>query len=218
MSNVKNHKITIITSNTTWMNKYIPELAQRLKPNEVQWIHNTTELCNGDICFILSFEKILKQEHLDFHKHNIVVHASDLPQGKGMSPLSWQILEGKNNITLTLFNAVEKLDAGKIYFQDYLQFEGHELLNEMQHLMGEKICAMCLEFVRKYSTIINEGKDQVGESTFYKRRYPIDSKLDIDKTIREQFNLFRIVDNEKYPAFFEFADHRYILKIEKETK
>jgi sialic acid synthase SpsE len=39
--------------------------------------------------------------------------------------------------------------------------------------------------------------------------------LDIDKTIQEQFNLLRIVDNEKYPAFFDFADHRYVLRIEK---
>jgi methionyl-tRNA formyltransferase len=163
-------KITILTSPSTWMNQYIPELIQLLIPNEVQWIHETTELCKGEICFILSFEKILRKEHLDFHQHNIVVHSSNLPQGKGMSPLSWQILEGKNNITLTLFEAVEKLDAGKIYFQDYLQFEGHELLNEMQHLMSKKICEMCLEFVRKY------------------------------------------------PAFFDFADHCYILKIEKETK
>jgi methionyl-tRNA formyltransferase len=197
------------------MNKYIPELIRGLEGNETRWIHDVTELCNGDICFILSFEKILKQEHLNFHRHNIVVHASNLPQGKGMSPVSWQILEGKNNITLTLFEAVEKLDAGKIYFQDYLKLEGHELLNEIHHYMGQKICDMCLNFIQNYPKIIDKGREQIGESTFYRRRYPADSKLDIDKTIREQFNLFRIVDNEKYPAFFEIADHRYVLRIEK---
>ncbi|MDR0606705.1 MAG: hypothetical protein LBG80_20740 [Bacteroidales bacterium] len=218
MSNVTNYKITILTSASTWMNKYIPELVQRLKPYKVQWIHEATELCNGDICFIISFDKILKKEYLNKHQHNIVVHESNLPKGKGMSPLTWQILEGENRIPITLCEADEQVDAGKIYIQDYLIFRGDELIDELRHKQAIKTCDMCLDFIRSYPKIIDVGREQIGESTFYRRRYPTDSKLDIDKTIREQFNLLRIVDNEKYPAFFEIADHRYVLKIEKETK
>ena len=59
-----------------------------------------------------------------------------------------------------------------------------------------------------------KGKSQRGEETFYKKRTPKDSELDINKTIKEQFNLLRIVDNEKYPAFFKFKNKIYTLKIE----
>ena len=41
------------------------------------------------------------------------------------------------------------------------------------------------------------------------------NKLDIDKTIRDQFQLLRIVDNEKYPAYFELNGCKYILRINK---
>ena len=41
-----------------------------------------------------------------------------------------------------------------------------------------------------------------------------DSRLDPDDTIAQQFNLLRVVDNERYPAFFELLGRRYILKIE----
>ena len=38
---------------------------------------------------------------------------------------------------------------------------------------------------------------------------------DSNKSLKEQFNLLRIVDNINYPAFFELDRHKYILKIEK---
>ena len=185
--------------------------------HSIRWIHETSDLLAGDICFILSFEKILKTEHLAFHRNNIVVHERDLPKGKGMSPLSWQILEGKNVISITLFEAVKAVDAGNIYIQDQMIFEGHELINDMRRVVGEKTCDMCVEFINNYPAIISKGKKQVGVSTYYPRRTPVDSKIDIDKSIREQFNLLRIVDNDKYPAYFEIHGCRYILKIEKES-
>jgi len=55
---------------------------------------------------------------------------------------------------------------------------------------------------------------QSGVESFYPKRTPKDSNLDINKTIKEQFNLLRIVNNEEFPAFFEIDGHRYALKIE----
>ncbi|MDR2438720.1 MAG: hypothetical protein LBE12_05035 [Planctomycetaceae bacterium] len=197
------------------MNELLPDLVKRLEPNEVRWIHEINELREGDICFILGFGKILKKEHLSKHKHNIVVHSSNLPQGKGMSPLTWQILEDKNTIPDTLFEAIESLDAGKIYIQDCVIFEGHELINELRYVMGQKDFDMCIEFINRYPEIIETGKEQIGESSYYSRRTADDSELDINKSIKEQFNLLRVVDNENYPAFFNYKGHKYILKIYK---
>ena len=36
----------------------------------------------------------------------------------------------------------------------------------------------------------------------------------INKTIKEQFNLLRIVNNQEYPAFFEIDGRKYKLTIE----
>ena len=75
---------------------------------------------------------------------------------------------------------------------------------------------MILEFI-KNKTII-QGKVQEGESTFYSKRGPKDSELDIDKTIDEQFNLLRVVDNERYPAFFRKNGQKYFIKIYKDEE
>ena len=48
-----------------------------------------------------------------------------------------------------------------------------------------------------------------------KRRTPADSRLDPDKSIAEQFELLRVVDNQRYPAFFDHRGRRYRITIEK---
>ena len=42
-----------------------------------------------------------------------------------------------------------------------------------------------------------------------------DSELDINKSINSQFNLLRICDNKRYPAFFRKHGFTYKLQIEK---
>ena len=37
---------------------------------------------------------------------------------------------------------------------------------------------------------------------------------DISKSLDDQFNLLRTVDNNEYPAFFEINGRRYVIKIE----
>ena len=208
-------KITILTNRSSWMNKYDIILEQKLNNlgHSVRIIHSKKDLTEGDIAFFLSCFEIIGDEYLQLNKNNIVVHASDLPKGKGWSPTSWQILEGKNEIPLTLFEAVNAVDAGNWYIKDTMTLNGYELVDEWQNKLGEKIIEMCLKYVENYET--TEGIPQTGSETFYAKRSPKDSELDIDKTIREQFNLLRIVDNEKYPAFFEINGNRYIVKIQK---
>lgn len=42
----------------------------------------------------------------------------------------------------------------------------------------------------------------MGKESFYPKRSPKDSELDINKSLNEQFNLLRIASNEDFPAFF----------------
>ncbi len=115
---------------------------------------------------------------------------------------------------MTLFEAVEKVDAGDIYLQEIMSFNGSELAQEIQEKQGNAVKKLVLEFISQYPNI--KGKPQVGEDSFYSKRTSKDSELNIDKTISEQFNLLRVVDNERYPAFFIKDGQKYILKIYKD--
>lgn len=208
-------QITILTDESSWMNQYSVILERHLvdRGYEVARVSAREDIKHGDIAFFLSCFEIIKGEFLKRNAHNIVVHASALPSGKGWSPTTWQILEGKNVIPLTLFEAVEQMDSGDIYLRDELKLDGTELIEEWQAKLGMRIVDMCLKFVAQFDNGQVRSCRQCGQESFYARRHPEDSKLDVGKTIAEQFNLLRVVDNEKYPAFFEMNGKRYILKI-----
>lgn len=212
-------KISILIDNIrSWAVPYGKILKQQLekRKHEVALCSNASDLVRGDIAFFLSCEKIVPRHILARNTHNLVIHASAVPRGKGWSPLTWQILEGKNDIPISLFEAAERVDSGDIYLKDTLHFEGHELIGEMRRVEGEKIIELALTFIDLYPNV--NGKKQRGEETFYRKRTPEDSELDIEKTVKELFNKLRVVDNDRYPAFFKHKGHAYTLRIEKFDK
>lgn len=210
--------ITILSDLSSWINQYIPQLISRLSTcgHSVLHIHNVKDMSEGDIAFFLGCGQLVPANMLALNSHNLVVHESDLPRGKGWSPLTWQILDGINSIPIVLFEAVATVDSGDIYLRDTIQLTGYELIDEIREIQGLMTIRLCVEFVDKYPGILNEGKAQQGESSYYSRRTPKDSRLDLNRTLREQFNLLRTVDNERYPAYFELSGHKYVLRIERE--
>ncbi|MBI3026880.1 methionyl-tRNA formyltransferase [Candidatus Woesearchaeota archaeon] len=210
-------KITVMIDNKdSYLNDYVSELIKNIKGrgHELEFISNPAHIKKGDILFILGCNSILSNKMLGLNKHNIVVHPSKLPEGRGSAALVNQILEGKNVIYITLFEAAEKIDSGDYYFQEPIIFEGHELSDEIRHKQTFKVFELVLRFLDSYPNL--KPKKQAGNPTFCKRRTLKDSELNIDKTIREQFNLLRVVDNKRYPAFFVHMGNKYVLHIFKE--
>ena len=132
--------ITILTDNKkSWILPFVDTLKQKIShSHDIIHIFTQNNIIVGDILIILGCEKIISKNFLLLNKTNIVVHPSALPKGKGFSPLAWQILEGKSQIILTLFEASTKVDSGKIYLQSKLNFNGHELKDEIKEIQGEE--------------------------------------------------------------------------------
>lgn len=210
-----NYKITIISDQDSWINDYIPTLIHKLKDmgNRVDWVHKTTDIKEGDFCFMLSFSQIVSTRILKKNRHNLVVHESHLPRGRGWSPLTWQIVEGKNEIPITLFEADKKVDRGVIYLDDVMRFDGSELVDKLRATQAKKTIQLCVRFVKKYPEVVTKARKQRGKSSYYRKRTINDSRLDISKSIESQINLLRVVDNKRYPAFFIYQGKKYLLTI-----
>jgi len=203
-------KLAILTSPNQWFESYAEELSLDLGASLFRSHEDIKD--ELDVLFLLSYHKLVPKSILNKNRYNLVVHESDLPKGKGWAPLFWQVLEGQDVIKFSLFEATSEVDAGKIYLQDQLRLTGFELNGELRDKQGKLTCKMCKSFISKIN-LSPTGIAQEGDESFYRKRTPEDSQLDINKTIAEQFNLLRIVDNDSYPAFFEIDGHRYFLKI-----
>ena len=207
--------IAICSDFDTWINAFIPELllSWLLAGHRCVWAHSASDLPRADLCFYLSYGRIVDRMTLNKFSNNLVVHESALPAGKGWSPLTWQILEGRNRVQVTLLEAAEAVDSGLIYAQSLVEFDGYELIDELRTIQAEATFDLCGRFVAGYPETAGKSREQLGIESFYKRRRPVDSELDTGKSLAEQFNLLRVVDNERYPAFFNMCGNRYILKV-----
>ena len=206
-------KITILTDNPkSWIIPYVKKLKSQLSIKyRVRHCYSSKNIRKGDIAFFLSCERIVHHDVLKKNTHNIVVHPSKLPKGKGFSPLAWQILEGKSKIPITLFEGVKEVDKGDIYFEDEIRLKGHELNDEIKDLQGKKTMGLVRKYITCYPNI--KGRKQRGKSSFYRKRKLEDNKLNPYMSIASQFEKLRIVNNELYPAFFCYRGHKYVLKI-----
>jgi len=212
--------ISFCSDSDSWINRSIAWILLKwiARGHSCTWAHSASVLPGGDLCFYLSYGRIVGSGIREKYRNNLVIHASNLPKGRGWSPISWLILDGQHQFTVTLFEALNDVDAGPIYAQRNFELRNTELIDEWRNELAEVIMKLAGEFVARYPDSVGASRPQEGESTYYEKRGPKDSELNIDKTLQEQFNLLRIVDNERYPAFFSYKGKEFILKISEKTK
>jgi len=170
-----------------------------------------TKVADQDVVFILGYTRILDNSFLKRNRLNLVIHESNLPEGKGFAPVQWQILEGKNEIPICLIEAIGEVDAGDIILQSEFSIQEHDLDDEIRTKQAKASFDLVDIFLKDYPEF--NRTPQSGDSSFYERRRGKHNELDIDKSIREQFNLLRIANNKSWPSFFVIDGKKYILRI-----
>ena len=115
---------------------------------------------------------------------------------------------------MCLLEAQDKVDSGPIYYRTTFTLDGDELIDRIHQETGRATIELCQQFVQEYPRICSQGREQNGVGSTYPRRGPQNSELDPQKSIAEQFDLLRTVDNEAYPAFFKLRGKKYTVKIE----
>ena len=204
----------LLDKSNDWIDKHIPSDLSDTSEIEFHKIYDEKKAQDFDIVFLLGYTKIIKDKTLKSNKLLLVVHESELPKGRGFAPLQWQILEGAKDITICLIEALNLVDSGDIYEKTILSLDGTELYDEIRSKQAKVTFELITRFLRKYPN--HSASRQMGEATTYPRRTAKDSKLNIDKTIRDQYQLHRVCNNNDWPAFFEHSGSKYILKIYKD--
>jgi methionyl-tRNA formyltransferase len=177
-------------------------------------VFDIANLQGGDILFLVSCNQMIRDTELKKYNATLVLHASDLPKGRGWSPHIWSILRSANEIVVCLLEASEPVDSGAIWLKTKFILEGHELLPEINaKLFAAELSLMTLA-VEQFEII--RPKQQAGDpGPYMSRRSPADSQINPNKTLAEQFDMLRVADSKRYPAFFDYRGKRYLIRIEK---
>lgn len=194
-----------------WLQRWMAEHAAQ---HRIQLVRCAAELQGGELLFLVSCHEIIRKAVRDGYAHTLVLHASDLPQGRGMSPHVWQIIQGASAITVTLLDAVDKLDEGDVWQQRTIEFDGTELHDEIHARLFDAEVTLMSWAVSDLAQ--SQPRPQSGEpGPYFRKRKPQDSCIDVTRPLAEAFDLLRIADAERYPAYFEHRGQRYRLRIDK---
>lgn len=190
-------------------------IVKRQGSHQIELVRKKSELSGGDILFLISCAEIVNASDRSAYRASLVLHASDLPLGRGWNPHIWQIIRGAEEITLSLLEAEDKVDSGRIWKKLSFPIPKHALWDEINQRLFEAEIEL-LEFaVQEFSVVTPTEQDVHIEPTYYPLRSPADSQIDPTKSIASQFDNIRVCDPNRFPAFFELHGKKYKLVLEK---
>ena len=209
-------KITILNSNAghpvnTWLKKWIQKHQNN---HQISLVRSKQEIDRGDILFLISCLELIAKQDREKFKKTLVIHASDLPKGRGWSPHIWEIIHGANEITLSLLEAVDEVDSGDIWKKIKINIPKNALYNKINALIFDAELELMDYAVANFNKIKPQKQNNDINPTYWPKRKPEDSEIDIYKSIADQIDLIRTCDPNRFPAFFYRDGEKFILKIE----
>lgn len=139
-----------------------------------------------------------------WQKHECVCfHMTDVPYGRGGSPLQNLILAGHCKTKISALRMTGEIDAGPVYMKRSLSLNGKA---EDIYRRAGKICsAMMARIVKLHPKAI----PQMGRVVKFKRKKPAESRLPKAGNLPKWYDWIRMLDADTYPkAFLEYGDYR----------
>jgi len=133
----------------------------------------------------------------------VCFHMTDLPYGRGGSPLQNLILRGYKRTVLTALKMDEGVDTGPIFFKEPLDLKG--TAQEIYVRAAE----LTWSLIRKLVDENPVPESQVGDTVLFKRRLPVESELPDLNSLEQLYDFIRMLDAPGYPhAFLETSKYR----------
>ena len=195
----------IILSEKQWHNELFVNL-QRKYESHVKWIwidnKNDFTICklnelNPSKIFIPHWSYIIDKAIYEKYEC-IVFHMTDLPYGRGGSPLQNLIVKGHKETKISAIKIDEGIDTGAVYLKEPLSLDGtaKEIFKRATPIIQKMIERIIDERI--------EPKPQEGDAVVFKRRKKSEGNIFELQEIEKIYDYIRMLDCEGYPnAFIE---------------
>lgn len=134
----------------------------------------------------------------------VIFHMTDLPFGRGGSPLQNLIARGIYQTKISALKCSEGIDTGPVYLKHDLKLDGSA--QEIFERASDIILDMIIEIESKKMVPV----EQIGEAVLFKRRKPEDSSMASLDSLVKIYDYIRMLDAKGYPnAFIELNGIKY---------
>lgn len=144
----------------------------------------------------------------DVYKHFncVVFHMTDLPFGRGGSPLQNLIVRGIYHTKITAIKVDGGLDTGDIYLKEPLDIStgsADEIFSEISDIVFGQM-------IPRFITGKVWLRHQEGEATVFSRRHPEQSEIPEGLSQRQIYDYIRMLDGEGYPPAYTKCQSRKV--------
>jgi methionyl-tRNA formyltransferase len=198
----------VFASRTTWP---IDEFLRRRPKLPGEWVAVTD---NSDLN--AEFLKAFAPRYIFFPHWSAIVpksifdayecigfHMTDVPFGRGGSPLQNLVSRGLKETKLTALRIMDQLDAGPVYTKRPLDLSGSA------EDVFRRAASVALDIVEWLIANEPSAVEQQGEPTVFPRRKPEQSAIPLNGSRESLYDHIRMLDAEGYPhAFVNVGDWR----------
>jgi methionyl-tRNA formyltransferase len=199
----------LVLGNKSWNERIFNQI---MKHYPGQWhfigakkdlVPETIESLSPRYIFFLHWSWKVPQEIIDKYEC-VCFHMTDVPYGRGGSPLQNLIVRGHRKTKLTALRMTEEFDAGPVYMKEDLSLEGNA---EEIYIRATRLAVEMIErIIREKSKPV----PQEGDVTVFERRKPEQSEIPHLDSLENLHDFIRMLDAEGYPkAFITYKGFKY---------
>jgi methionyl-tRNA formyltransferase len=206
---VKKKKNYIVIGSKSWNNQIFSEIISKYTGNWV-FFENIETLTkkflkefNPRYIFFLHWSSLVPDEIISRFEC-ICFHMTDVPYGRGGSPLQNLIIRGHRTTKLTALRMVSEFDAGPVYYKEDLSLEGNA---EEIYIKATLLSAKIIKIIIQHEPV---PEPQEGPVTTFKRRRPEESEIPETSSLIALHDFIRMLDAEGYPrSFIIYEGYKY---------
>ncbi|QEA40062.1 methionyl-tRNA formyltransferase [Pistricoccus aurantiacus] len=198
----------IVASSKEWHKAAFETLKQE-EPGDWYWVSTSDQLADlvdqaaPHYIFFLHWNWLVPRDIWERFEC-VCFHMTDVPYGRGGSPLQNLIKAGHRETKLSALRMVDEMDAGPVYTKRPLSLAGRA--EDIYQRAGK----LSVDIIRWMIATQPAPVAQQGDVVTFKRRTPAQSELPREAGLDELYDHIRMLDAPTYPhAFIERDGYRY---------
>jgi methionyl-tRNA formyltransferase len=174
-----------------------PKIDVKIITEKSEFTEAVVRDINPDYVFIPHWSWIIPPEIYENYRC-VVFHETDLPFGRGGSPIQNLIVRRIYNTKISAISVNGEIDGGDIYLKADIDISTGTISDILKRssdiIFSEMIPRIMSENIQPHK--------QSGEITLFKRRKPEDSEIPKGLSDRQVYDYIRMLDGEGYPKAF----------------
>ncbi len=149
------------------------------------------------------------------------LHGGPVPRYRGGSPLTWQKIEGRKNIGISVIKINRFIDSGKIMGVKFFQNNEKDNIKTIQNKANKIFSDLLWDVIKKNYLNVNIkiSTKKLLPSKYYYQRKPEDSLINLEKTNLEKLcNFHKALVPLYNPPYLYYGDEKVHLKKIETTK